>query len=120
MRLGCALVADRHRELRPLACRRLRWRQRQALDDQVGQQRRADLDSRGVDVVDLVQLLVETTEVGEGVDGVLPLRGKAIGTNHHVGRPVGGQGRYLACVGPGRIATAGRNVVGIDPQPGDA
>ena len=120
MRLGCALVADRHRELRPLACRRLRWRQRQALDDQVGQQRRADVDGGRVDVVDLVRLLVQTTEVGEGVDGVRSLRGEAVGGDGHVSRPSGGQSRYLACVGPGRIATAGRHVIGVDGQACDA
>ena len=94
--------------------------ERDALDHQVRHQRRAYLDGRRVDVVGLVHLLVQTTGVGEGVDGVRPLRGKAVGEDSHISRPADGQGRYLACVDPGRIAAAGRHVVGVDGQAGDA
>ena len=91
-----------------------------ALYRQVGYRRKTDVDGRRVDVVDLVRLLVQTTEVGEGVDGVRSLGREAIGEDGHVCRRADSQGRYLTCVGPGRITTADGHVIGVDRQAGDA
>ena len=115
-RAGRAIVAHAHCDREHLSDFRRGRVEGQALDGEVGQRRRADVDGRREDVVGLDALGDGARVIHERGGRVLPLGRKAGGGDRDSCGRARGQGRREHDVGPGHVATTRRHMIGVDRQ----